>query len=246
MEKIKIGTNEKLYEIESIRPITEHVMQIVFAGSAPADWGDITIYTEDGTMATTITGYETVYRDEGQTIYLSNDGSVYVPQEEPGEVLPSEPYVPTLEELQAAKKQEIATACEKIIYAGVNVPLSDDTVEHYSLTIEDQLNLFGKQIQVAAGQEAIEYHADGQPCRFYSAADMQAIIQAAMWHVSYHTTYCNALNMWIAGCQTVEEVQEIFYGADVPEKYRSEVLDAYLVQIAAKIGVGEDGTPVAE
>ena len=53
-----------------------------------------------------------------------------------------------------------------------------------------------------------------------------------MWHVSYHTTYCNALNMWIAGCHTVEEVQEIYYGADVPEEYRSEVLNAYLIQIA--------------
>ena len=50
-------------------------------------------------------------------------------------------------------------------------------------------------------------------------------------YVSYHTTYCNALNMWIAGCQTAEEVQQIFYGADVPDEYRSEVLNAYLIQI---------------
>lgn len=62
---------------------------------------------------------------------------------------------------------------------------------------------------------------------------MQAIIQAATWHVSYHTTYCNAINMWIAGCQTAEEAQEIFYGADVPKEYQSEVLRAYLLQIAA-------------
>lgn len=86
----------------------------------------------------------------------------------------------------------------------------------------------------------------GSPAGIIVRADMQAIIQAAMWHVSYHTTYCNALNMWIAGCQTADEVAEIFYGADVPEQYQSDVLRAYLVQIAAKIGVGEDGTPVAE
>lgn len=52
--------------------------------------------------------------------------------------------------------------------------------------------------------------------------------------------------MWIAGCQSTEEVQEIFYGADVPKQYRSEVLNAYLVQIATEIGVGEYGTPIAE
>ena len=53
-----------------------------------------------------------------------------------------------------------------------------------------------------------------------------------MFHVSYHTTYCNALNMWIAGCQTAEEVHAIFYGADVPELYQSDVLKSYLLQIA--------------
>ena len=115
----------------------------------------------------------------------------------------------------------------------MSVTLTDGSVEHFSLTEHDQINLFGKQSQLAVGAEQLEYHADGQPCRYYSAADMQAIVQAATWHVSYHTTYCNALNQWIAGCQAAEEVKAIFYGAEVPEEYRSEVLDAYLLQIAS-------------
>ena len=239
MEKIKIGTQEALFEIESIRPVSENVMQLVFPDTMPSVWGDITIYTDDGTEATTITGYETLYRDEGQTVYLSNDGSVYTAPETPeGPGEPPEPYIPTLEELQAAKRREISVACQQIIYQGVNVPLSDGSTDHFSLTIEDQLNLFGKQIQVTSGAAQIEYHADGQPCRYYTAADMQAIITAAMWHVSYHTTCCNALNMWIAGCQTAEEVQDISYGADVPVEYQSEVLQAYLVDIAAQAGGG--------
>ncbi|MCD7990269.1 MAG: acyl carrier protein [Clostridia bacterium] len=247
MEKIRIGKEETRYEIKGIRPVSLNVMQVVFIGPVPVAWGDITIYTEDGTEATTLTGYDTVYRDDGQTVYLSNDGSMYQAPETPdGPGEPPEPYVPTLEELQVDKRREVAAECERLIYAGINVALTDGSVEHYALTIEDQLNLFGKLSQITAGATQLEYHADGQPCRYYSAVDMQTIIQAAMWHVSYHTTYCNALNMWIAGCQTVEEVQEIFYGADVPKQYRSEVLDAYLVQIAAKIGVGEDGTPIAE
>lgn len=246
MEKIRIGKKEQLYEIRSILPETANIMKIVFVGSIPITWGDITIYTEDGTEATILYGYETVWKQDGQAVYLSNDGSIYVPPAPSEPVPPPEPYIPTLEEVQAFKRSEISATCEQIIFAGVNVTLSDGTVEHYSLTEHDQLNLFGKLSQITAGATQLEYHADGQPCRYYSAVDMQTIIQAAMWHVSYHTTYCNALNMWIAGCQTVEEVQEIFYGADVPKQYRSEVLDAYLVQIAAKIGVGEDGTPIAE
>lgn len=246
MEKIRIGKEKRRYEISSIRPESANILEIVFIDAIPAIWGNITIYTEDGTEATTLTGYETVYKQDGQTVELSNDGSVYTPSAPPEPAEPPEPFVPTLEEVRAGKKAEVSAACEQIIYAGINVTLSDGTTEHYSLTEHDQLNLFGKLSQISVGAAQLEYHADGQSCRYYMAVDMQAIIQAAMWHVSYHTTYCNALNMWIAGCQSTEEVQEIFYGADVPKQYRSEVLNAYLVQIATEIGVGEYGTPIAE
>ena len=239
MEKIKIKGSSKSYEIRSIQTIEPHVMQIVFVGTPPTKWGDITLYTDGGIECATLTGWTTVYRDEGQTVYLSDDGSVYqTPNPDSGEVLPPEPYVPTLAELQTAKRQEISRACEQIIYSGADVTLTDGSTEHFSLTEHDQLNLFGKQVQLAAGAEQLEYHSDGQPCRYYSAADMQTIITAAMQHVSYHTTYCNALNMWVAGVQTAEEIQQIFYGADVPEQYQSEVLKAYLLQIAAMAGDG--------
>ena len=231
MSKEKIKINDQLYEIDSIAQVQPHVLQICFSSNIPTVWGDITIYTAGGVEAGQIKGYDTVYRNEGQIIYLSNDGSVYAPSEDPGE-LPVEPYEPTLEELQAAKRQEVSAACERIIYNGVSVTLTDGTTEHFALTEHDQINLFGKQAQLAAGVEQLEYHADGQPCRYYSAADMQAIIAAALWHVSYHTTYCNALNMWIATCETAEDVQAIYYGADVPEEYQSEVLKAYLKEIA--------------
>lgn len=239
MEKIRIKGSSKLYEIQNIQKIQEHVLRITFTGVGPSKWDDITIFTAGGIECATLSGWTTLYRDEGQTVYLSDDGSVYQePNPDSGEVLPPEPYVPTLAELQTAKRQEISRACEQIIYSGADVTLTDGSTEHFSLTEHDQLNLFGKQVQLAAGAEQLEYHSDGQPCRYYSAADMQTIITAAMQHVSYHTTYCNALNMWVAGVQTAEEIQQIFYGADVPEQYQSEVLKAYLLQIAAMAGDG--------
>ena len=237
MEKIKLSGSDQVYEIRSISPIAAHILQIVFADAVPETWsGDIELYTAGDVLATILTGWTTVYRDEGQTVYLSDDGSVYVPPADPEPVNPPEPYVPTFAELQASKKQEISTACEQTIYSGVSVILADGSTEHFALTEHDQLNLFGKQAQLAAGIEQLEYHSDGRPCRYYSAADMKNIVEKAMWHVSYHTTYCNALNMWIVGCESAEEVQQIFYGADVPEQYQSEVLKAYLVKIAAMAG----------
>ena len=65
---------------------------------------------------------------------------------------------------------------------------------------------------------------------------MQIITSTAMAFVSYHTTYCNAVNMWIAGCETADEIQQIYYGADVPEQYQSDVLKAYIATEKERAG----------
>ena len=242
MEKIRINNQKKFYEIESINLISTNILQITFVDSIPVSWGDIYVYTSGGYESTILYGYDTIYRDEGRTIYLSNDGSIYQIPIEPELVIPPAPYCPTEEELlisaKSSKKAEISSACEKAIYNGIDVTLANGIKEHFSLTEHDQLNLFGKQAQIIAGVKQLEYHADGQPCKYYSSTDMETIIQSAMWHVSYHTTYCNALNMWIKGCESVEEVNTIYYsfGENVPEIYRNDVLNAYLKQINEMTG----------
>lgn len=133
----------------------------------------------------------------------------------------------TLEEARTKKYQEIAAACEEIIFAGTDVEISTG-VEHFSLTERDQLNLIGKKIQIFTGEEELEYHEDGQPCRYFTPEDMQKVIEAAMAYVSWNTTYCNALNMWIKATTKPSELEEIYWGVEVPEKYQSEVLKDYI------------------
>lgn len=41
MEKISINQNERKYDIESIRPVTAHVLRIVFTSDMPDSYGDI-------------------------------------------------------------------------------------------------------------------------------------------------------------------------------------------------------------
>ena len=138
----------------------------------------------------------------------------------------------SLEEARAAKYHEIAAACEQTIYAGVDVSTSSD-VEHFALTEKDQINLFGKKMQLLAGEEKLEYHEDGQPCRYYSAEDMQSIITKAMFCVSYNTTYCNAMNMWIKSITRSSDFDQIQWGVKIPEEFQNEVLKDYLKVIAA-------------
>ncbi|RHO94284.1 acyl carrier protein [Clostridium sp. AF37-5AT] len=246
MEKIKIKGSSKSYEIRSIQTIEPHVMQIVFVGTPPTKWGDITLYTDGGIECATLTGWTTVYRDEGQTVYLSDDSSVYhTPDPDTGgEILPPEPYTPTLEELQAAKKQEVNAACNKTIVEGFDVKLSDGQIHHFTMKEEDQIAFLTCLALISKGETAIPWHPNGsstQPCVFYSTDDMQKITDAAYEHRTFHTTYCNSLKIWVEATETAEELQEIYYGADVPETYQSDVLKAYL---KAKESVG--GTDESE
>ena len=41
-------------------------------------------------------------------------------------------------------------------------------------------------------------------------------------------------------CETADELQQIYYGVDVPEQYQSEVLKAYLLEIASLAGDDAD------
>ena len=106
-------------------------------------------------------------------------------------------------------------------------------VEHFSLTEKDQLNLFGKKMQLLAGEEKLEYHEDGHPCKYFSAADMQNIVEQAMFFVSYNTTYCNAVNMWIKSAEKASDLEQIQWGAEIPEEFQNEVLKDYMKILAS-------------
>lgn len=136
----------------------------------------------------------------------------------------------TLEDARKAKFKEVSEACENTIYAGIDVSTSSG-IEHFSLTEKDQLNLFGKKMQLIAGEEKLEYHEDGEPCKYFTAEDMQKIIEKAMFWVSYNTTYCNALNMMIKAATSAEEVEKMSWGMEIPEEFQNEVLKDYMKKI---------------
>ena len=131
------------------------------------------------------------------------------------------------------RRKEISDECHAMICKGTNIQIGDE-VKHFSLENEDQLNLFGKQVQLGAGADKLEYHQDGEACRYYSAEEMQKIITEAMAYVTYHRTYCNSLFQWLESCTKASEVAAIFYGADIPEEYQSIVLKDILAQIASE------------
>ena len=174
--------------------------------------------------------FTTIYRNDDTTAeyngyQLSSDGSVY---EEPE---PTEPYVPTLEEVQEQKVSEMNAIQQQVVANGCEVQLSDGTKERFTLTTNDQLSLNSLSVKALGGMSIIPWHPADESvhCKFYSEEDMKRITDTCMNFVTYHVTYFRDLRIYIRSLQTKEEVEEIEYGVDIPIEYQSEVLQSLLM-----------------
>lgn len=150
-------------------------------------------------------------------------------EEEEEEIVIPEPINPadeiTLEYVRAAKINEMSRACNQVIENGFDVEIGGET-HHFSLTVQDQLNLITLSSMAAQGMEQIPYHADGELCKFYTAAEINTIVNQATAWKTYHTTYYNALKAYINSLQTIEEIGAITYGTQLPEEYQTDVYRA--------------------
>ena len=131
----------------------------------------------------------------------------------------------TLAFLKEAKTNQMSQECNRIIENGFDLELSSES-HHFSLTVQDQLNLITLSQMAAEGQQQIPYHADGELCKFYTPEEINAIVNAATRHKTYHTTYYNALKAYIADLDTIEAINQVFYGIELPEEYKTDVLRA--------------------
>ena len=142
----------------------------------------------------------------------------------------------SLEDKRAAKHAEISAASEAAIYAGMDVETTQGT-EHFSLTEKDQINLTTAKNAVDKGAAAYPYHADGEMCRIFTAAEINAIGQASIAHKIYHTTYCNHLFEWIKRADAAE-LTGITYGAELPDDLAAHMQEI-LTQAATVAETGD-------
>lgn len=186
MEKIKIQDLE--IEFISIRE-SPPLLEIKFPDSVnlnEINTDKIEVYTEGGVMCSLLEGYATLFKDEGNLIILSNDGSVYVEQPEPE---PPEPHEPTPEEiaqqLESLKRQRIAQSKINLEAYLEEHPITSNcrggADKKYSITKEKQ-SLLTQMILVTqlALQAGIQYqpswNAQGEPCTYdWSIEELQQL-----------------------------------------------------------------------
>ena len=228
MAYLKFLDSQKIIQCIVV-PESEHVVTLKFHDAVVVDTNGFDLsLDEKGELdigGDSYHGYNTVYRNDDTTAeyngyQLSNDGSVYEEQPQPT------PVEPTLDELKEQKISEMNAAQQESIQNGVNVTLSDGTVEHFTLTDHDQTSLMGLQTKVAQGETQIPWHTSdvNEPCKYYSNTDMALITETAMQAVTYAVTYFRDLRIYINFLEDSTSVQNVTYGMIIPKEYRSEVL----------------------
>ena len=146
-------------------------------------------------------------------------GEVPEPTPEPD---PPTPVEPTNEEIREEKLAIASDTCQQLIYDGISVTLSTGE-KHFSLEVADQSNIDGIFNAVVWGATEYPYHADGEPCAMYTAADIMTLYVAYKSFVTKQTTYCNALRQWINRVDDKETLNAIEYGANLPDDLKAGV-----------------------
>ena len=227
MLKMKyIGDTES--HLVDFRNLSSNIAQL--SGDIPVKTTGFNMLKLDGSYLGDYSAYTTVYREIDGDVQFSNDGSVYVPPAPAPEPEPTPE--PTLEEVKESKVAEMNAAQQSLIQMGIDVTLTDGSVEHFTLTDHDQTSLMGLQTKVEQGDEQIPWHTsdEAEHCKFYSNADMALITTAAMECVTWHVTYFRDLRIYIRSLETKDEVNAVVYGMDIPEEYQSEPLKAMIAQ----------------
>lgn len=133
-----------------------------------------------------------------------------------------------LDKARRSALQRLSSQCKANISAGFSLTLSDGKSYNFKLTTEDQLNLMSIEGQLNAGAETVIYHATSQPCRIFSRDDMLKVIKAFRHHITYHTTYFNAVKQYINSLTDMEKIKKFSYGTDVSVIVKDRVVKKIL------------------
>lgn len=134
----------------------------------------------------------------------------------------------TLAELQEYTITQFGKSCSTAIYAGSDVETEKGT-KHFSYKEEDQTNLSSAvNLAIMTGLD-IPYHADGEDCCLWSAADIVNIYGTNELLKTYQTTYCNLMNGLIRNSRDKETILSMSYGDALPDDKQID-LDAAVQQ----------------
>lgn len=152
----------------------------------------------------------------------------------------------TLEEYRTYLLKQIGGQCRQEIYAGTQVQLpSTGAIERYTYDDDDQRNLTNAMaiLIIAPELPLIPYHPSGGFCRMIPSLDLLTIYGTLQVRLTYLTTRCNFMNMWIKSIQSKEALMDISWETELPQEYQEQVDTIYSQALQIMNAIREKFTP---
>lgn len=121
----------------------------------------------------------------------------------------TEEYDADLEFVREMKLKELSNACKNAIIAGF-----DYGGEHYSLTIEDQMELTA-QYENAKNGLGCQYHADGKNYRKYSIQEITEMYYLMVEHRMKCKFHFNELKQYVNSLSTLSEISAVNFDTEL-------------------------------
>lgn len=138
---------------------------------------------------------------------------------------PKESEIATIGYVRKRKLKQLSDICNAMIENGFDLVLSDGVSHHFSLTLQDQLNLMDLQRALDEGNDLV-YHADDELTQFYREEDALDILTGASKWKQYNMALYNSLKNWINSIEDISVIDAISYDSEIPEEYCSIVLQS--------------------
>lgn len=136
-------------------------------------------------------------------------------------VTPTEkpPEADPIVQAKSEKCAELSNLCESAINAGTSVKLPDGTEKDFSYSTADQANVSEMFLACMMGAESYPYHANGEGCMSYTAAEIISIYGTLSMYKTIQITYQNQLKQYVNSLETVDDVNAVQYGQELSGDY---------------------------
>ena len=125
----------------------------------------------------------------------------------------------TTEQERANKLVELSETCNKMIELGMDVQLTDGSLEHFTYTLADQANVSEMFTAVMAGATGYPYHETNGDCKFYEAKDIVAIYSNLSGYKTAQLTYHNQLKQYVMTLSAKEDIINVEYGQELTGEF---------------------------
>lgn len=134
----------------------------------------------------------------------------------------------TTEEYRAYLLETISKQCQQEIYDGDYIEISSGN-KKFTYKAEDQANIQSAVniLMIDPELEYVPYHASKDNCYLMPSADMLKIFMTLQLRLTYLTTRCNQLNMWIRSLNTKEELMQVTWESELPESFQENLATIY-------------------